>query len=328
MSKVTRRYWAGGLLICATLAIWSVSEPVIAQDLQGKTIRIINPFAAGGTTDVVARLIAGQVSEEGKQSVVVETRVGAGSVVGSAQVARSAPDGTNILMVSNSFIINSLLRTDLPYETMRMQPLCMLVESTQVLVVNAASSYGAFNDFIDDARRRPNELNYASSGPATSQHIAGETLKRQAGISITYVSFQGGAPAVNALLGNHLTSVLTNYTEVKELIDAGKLRALAVGSRQRLKSLPDVPTIDELGYKDVVGTAFFGIVAPPNTPSAISDELIKTISTALNEPNVISSLEAQGLQVAQKCGSEFGSYLRDLRLTYEQAIRLTGIEVK
>jgi tripartite-type tricarboxylate transporter receptor subunit TctC len=256
------------LIILATFAQWLVSEPGAAQGLKGKSIHIINPFAAGGTTDVVARLIAGQASEDGKQSIIVETRVGAGSVVGSAQVARSAPDGTNILMVSNSFIINSLLRTDLPYESMRMEPLCMLVESTQVLVVNAASSYRTFNDFIDDARRRPNELNYASSGPATSQHIAGETLKRQAGVSITYVSFPGGAPAVSALLGNHLTSVLTNYTEVKELIETGKLRALAVGSQQRLKSLPEVPTIDKLGYKDVVGTAFFGIVAPPNTPTA------------------------------------------------------------
>jgi tripartite-type tricarboxylate transporter receptor subunit TctC len=201
MSKLARRYWAGGLLIFATLAYWSVSEPGVAQDLRGKTIHIVNPFAAGGTTDEVARLIARQASEGGRQSVIVETRAGAGSIVGSAQVARSAPDGTNILMVSNSFIINSLLRTDLPYETMSLQPLCMLVESTQVLVVNAASSYRIFNDFIDDARRRPNELNYASSGPGTSQHIAGETLKRQAGVSITYVPFQGGAPAVSALLG-------------------------------------------------------------------------------------------------------------------------------
>lgn len=122
--------------------------------------------------------------------------------------------------------------------------------------------------------------------------------------------------------------MLTNYTEVKDLIETGKLRALAVGSHQRLKSLPEVPTINELGYKDIVGTAFFGIVAPPNVPSAINDDLINMISTALDAPNVIANLEAQGLQVAKKCGAEFGSYLRDLRRTYEQAIKLTGIELK
>ena len=218
----------------AFLALAASAPGSLAQDLKDKAIRIIVPFPPGGTADTIARLVSQQATQASGQKIVIENRPGAGTIIGTDAVARSVPDGTTLLIMSNSFFINAIVRASLPYDPMAMEPTCFLVDSPQVLVVHEAQPYRTLKDFVDAAKAKPGELSYAAVGPATTQHIAGEMFKQAAGINLTYVPFTGGAPAVNAILGNHVTSVLANYNEVQEHIASGKLRALAVSSRARL----------------------------------------------------------------------------------------------
>ena len=165
------------------------------------------------------------------------------------------------------------------------EPVCDLVSSPQVLVVNGASPYRTFADFIAAARAKPGEISIASVGPHTTQHIAIERLKKLAGIDIIYVPFAGGAPAINALLGNHVTAVLQNYSESGEQIRSGTLRALATASAKRIEALPDLPTIAESGFPDFETDVWFGLVAPAKTPDAVVAQLIDWFRAALLAPN-------------------------------------------
>jgi tripartite-type tricarboxylate transporter receptor subunit TctC len=310
------------------LLSFAISIPAYAQDLKDKTIRIVVPFPAGGTADTIARLVTQQATQASGQKFVIENRPGAGTIIGTDAVARAAPDGTTLLIMSNSFFINAIVRASLPYDPMAMEPTCFLVDSPQVLVVNEAQPYRTLKDFVDAAKAQPGALAYGSVGPATTQHIAGEMFKQAAGINLTFVPFTGGAPAVNAILGNHVTSVIANYNEVQEHVHAGKLRALAVSSRERLKSLPDVPTFIELGYKDYEPAAFFGFVAPAKTPKAALTQIETMLTSALNAPEVTTKMTQQGLAVAPICGEDFRAYIKRQHAKYERAIKEAGIKAE
>ena len=297
-----------------------------AQDLKDKVIRIVVPFPAGGTADTLARLIGQQATQATEQKIIIENRPGAGTIIGTDAVARSAPDGTTLLMMSNSFVINAIVRASLPYDPMSLEPVCFLVDSPQVLVVHESSPFRSLKDLVDAAKARPGELSYASVGPATTQHVAGEMFKQVAQVNLTYVPFTGGAPAVNAILGAHVTSVLTNYNEVMEHVRSGKLRALAVASRQRIRLLPDVPTFIEAGYADYETSAFFGLVAPARTPGEITARLGTMLTAALRAPEVTAKLVAQGLEVVGTCGEDFRAHIRRQHQKYERAIKDAGIK--
>jgi tripartite-type tricarboxylate transporter receptor subunit TctC len=299
-----------------------------AQDLRDKTIRIVVPFPPGGSADTLARLVSQEATQSTGQKFLVENRPGAGTIIGTDAVARAAPDGTTLLIMSNSFFINAIVRSSLPYDPMAMEPTCFLVDSPQVLVVHEAQPYRTLKDFVDAAKAKPGELSYAAVGPATTQHIAGEMFKQAAGINLTYVPFTGGAPAVNAILGNHVTSVLANYNEVQEHIASGKLRALAVSSRLRLKALPDVPTFIEGGYKDYEASAFFGFVAPAKTPKPTLTQIETMLASAVNAPEVAAKLTQQGLDVAPSCGDDFRAYIKRQHGKYERAIKDAGIKAE
>jgi tripartite-type tricarboxylate transporter receptor subunit TctC len=203
------------------------------------------PFAPGDV-DSLARLLGDQISRAQGLTVVVENRPGAGSVIGTEAVSRATPDGNTVLMIANSFVINPSLRK-LNYHPLRnFEPICNLVSQPMLIVVNNASPYRTLADLLNMARAKPGDATLASAGPATAQQIAFEVLKRVANVDITYVPFAGGAPAVTALLGGHVTSVLGNYADVAEQLNVGKLRALATASRTRIEPLPNLPTVIRL----------------------------------------------------------------------------------
>ena len=181
-------------------------------------------------------------------------------------MARAAPDGNTLLINSNGQMISPVLRKVNFDPRTSFEPICFLVDSPQVLVVNSKSPYRTLAEFVEAARAKPGELSISTVGPNTTQHIAVERFKRAAGIDLTYVPFTGGAPAINALLGGHVTAVLQNFSEAGEQVHSGALRALATPSRERIPPLPDVPTIAEFGYKDFVADVWFGLVAPAKTP--------------------------------------------------------------
>lgn len=323
MSQLARIFVALGVLAAFP---W---EPAAAQSLAGRTIRIVVPFAAGGTADIIARLLAEQTGPGGP-TILVENRPGAGTVIATELVARSPADGNTLELIANSFIINPSLRSSLTYNPLTsFEPVCLLVDSPQLIVVNSASPFRTLADLVAAARAKPGELTYATVGPATTQHIAFETLKRAAGIDLTYVPYGGGAPAASALLGGHVTVVLQNYSELIEQVRAGKLRALAVTTRARLADLPDVPTVSESGYLGYEVAAWFGLVAPAATPKDTLDQLAQMFSAALQVPKVKANLQGQqGMRLIGVCGAEFGTFMRRQQEFYADAIRAANIKVE
>jgi tripartite-type tricarboxylate transporter receptor subunit TctC len=290
-----------------------------------KTIKIIVPSSAGGGADILARLLADQISRQQGVAVVVEDRPGASNTIGTEIVSRAAPDGSTLLISTPEFVINSHLRK-LNYDPLTsFMPICYLVRSQQVLAVNSASPHRTLDDLLNAARAQPDELTLASAGPGSSTHIALEMLKRAANVKMIYIPYQGSTSAVNALLGGYVTAVLASYPNVREHVRAGKLRALATTSQTRIPQLSDVPTVAEIGFQNQGSDIWFGVVAPAGTPKAITLQLIDWFSAALEIPKVKANLEMQGLSIVGMCGDEFSDFLQQQYDVTGRAIRETNI---
>jgi tripartite-type tricarboxylate transporter receptor subunit TctC len=293
-----------------------------------RTIKVVISVPAGGTIDLLVRLLADQIGKVNGQTVIVESRPGAGGIIAADAVAHAPPDGNTLLIMANGMIINAHLRKVYYDPVKSFEPVCDLVSSPQVLVVNGASPYRTFADFIAAVRAKPGEISIASVGPHTTQHIAIERLKKLAGIDIIYVPFAGGAPAINALLGNHVTAVLQNYSESGEQIRSGTLRALATASAKRIEALPDLPTIAESGFPDFETDVWFGLVAPAKTPDTVVAQLIDWFRAALLAPNVTAKLAVQALYPNPKCGADFAAHIRQQSEEYARTIRELNIKIE
>jgi tripartite-type tricarboxylate transporter receptor subunit TctC len=291
-----------------------------------RTIRIIIPFPPGGATDIVGRLLADQISRTQGVLAIVESRPGAGSVIRTEAVARAAPDGNTLLMPANSFVINRIVRK-LSYDPLSFEPICVLVRAAHVVTVNSASPYRTLGDYLAAARAQPGALTNASVGTATAQQVALEMLKRAANVDISFVPFSGNAPAVNALLGGHVTSVIVNYPEVSEQMRSGKLRALATTLLARLEETPDVPTVAESGFPEFETETWIGLVAPPKTPQGVAAQLAAWTVSALQASEVKAKLLAVGLSPVALCGTDFAAYLRKQHDEYDRVIRAANIKV-
>jgi tripartite-type tricarboxylate transporter receptor subunit TctC len=233
-------------LFLMVLALTFMAVPASAQTA---TIKIIVPSTAGGGADTLARLLGDQIGRKQGQTIVVENRPGASNTIGTEVVARAAPDGNTVLVTTPEFVINAHLKK-LNYDPLTsFESVCYLVKSPQLIVVNATSPYRTLTNLLDGARTKPGELTIASAGPASSPHIAIEALKHAAGVSMNYIPYQGSTPAVNALLGEHVTAVMASYPNVAELVNTGKLRALATGAAARIEPLPNVRPLPNLGSR-------------------------------------------------------------------------------
>ncbi|MEY2734889.1 MAG: hypothetical protein RLZ58_298, partial [Pseudomonadota bacterium] len=255
----------------AAVATTSVAGTAFAQTFPSRPLRIVVPFPPGGTGDVQARLIGEFMSRELGQPVVVENKPGAGTIIGTQQVAQAAPDGHTLLLMANSFVINAKLRgASLPYPGLKaFEPVACLTNSPQAIAVNSATPWRTFKEWMDAVKAKPDTVSYSAFGPATAQHIAAEILVRAAGLRMTYVPFPGGAPAVNAALAGHVQTVLANVNEIQAHAESGKLRMLAVTTPQRLAALPNVPTVSESGVPGYEAAAWFGLCVPAGTPKDV-----------------------------------------------------------
>ena len=312
------------LLACAQLALTAGPAPA-----QTRMIKIIVPSTPGGGSDTIARILADYVSRAYNQSMVVENRPGASNTIGTEVVARSAPDGNTLVITTPEFVINAHLRK-LSYDPLTsFEPICNLVQSPQLIVVNATSPYRTLKDLLDAARTKPGELTMASAGPASSPHIAIETIKRATGVNINYIPYQGTTPAVNALMGDHLTSVMSSYPNVSELIRTGQLRALATTTAKRIQSMPDLPTVAEAaGIKDFDVDIWFGVNAAAKTPRELTSQLATWFTAALKAPEVKAKLDVQGLFEVGACGEAYAAFLRKQYDDYGRAIRDANIKVQ
>jgi tripartite-type tricarboxylate transporter receptor subunit TctC len=318
------------LKILLTLALLPpTGHTAAAQWAPGKTAKFVVPFPPGGATDTIARLLAPQISQSTGQAIIIENRPGAGTVIATEATAKSAPDGTTLLFMANSFIINPNLRPNLAYDPLTsFEPACLLVGSPAIIAVNGTSPFRSLQEFVAAARGRPGELTYGATGPGAAQHIAGEMFKRAANINLTYVPYPGGAPAMTALLGGHITAFIGNYSEVMEQLSSSKIRALAVMAHERHVAMENVPTMAESGYRDIESTAWFGMVAPAKTPASALNQIITSLKLALNVPEIKSKLVLQGLYPIGICGAEFGAYLQRQHQMYARILREGNIKAE
>ena len=300
----------------------------MAQGFPSKPVHIVVPFSPGGTADLLARLIGQKMSDALGQQVLVDNRPGAGTVIGTEFVARAPADGHTLLLMANSFTINPGVRAKLPYDPIKdFAPITMLVNSPQVLVVNPVLQVKSLAEFIALVRSRPGQFSLATVGPATTQHIASEMLKSVMKLEMIYAPYPGGTPAVNALLGGHVNAVLANYSEVAQHILSGKIRAIAVTSRERMDTLKDVPTVSESGFADFEAAAWFGLVATGGSPPAAIERLNAEANKALKAPDVREKLIAQGMYPVGTTPEHFGAHIRAEMAKYAKVIKEAGIKV-
>jgi tripartite-type tricarboxylate transporter receptor subunit TctC len=319
-----RRTHVAAAIFAALLG--ATGAPVVAQTTGGKQLRIIVPFPPGGTADILTRVVGQEAARAIGQSLLVENRPGGGTVIATEIASRAAPDGNTLLTMANSFVISALVRESLPYHPLTsFAPICLLALSPQLLTVNAASEFRSLPDFMNALRQRPGELSIATVGPATTQHIGIEVFRRAAQVNFIYVPYPGGAPAVNALLGQHVNAVLTNYSELVEQLNAGTLRPLAVASLKRLDELPNVPALAET-YKDYQTVAWFGMVAPAGTPKDAISRLSTALTAALEVPEIKTKLLGLGLYPSALCGDGFGTHIRSQHEEYSTVIRAANIK--
>jgi tripartite-type tricarboxylate transporter receptor subunit TctC len=315
-----------------TLALTTLVLAAVASlDARSQTppaLKIVVPYPPASGPDILSRLMAEQIGRtSGGPTVVVENRPGGGTLIGTEAVARAAPDGTTVLLAANSFVVNPALKKVSYDPEASFEPVCYLASTPILLVVNGSSPYRTLADLVAAARAKPGELSVAGA-PASSLQVVYEVIKRAADVSMTYVPYAGTAPAINALLGGHVTAVSADYPTVVAQLQSGALRALVTASHARVEPLPDVPTLNETGLTKYEADIFYGTVAPAKTPADALAQLTGWFTAALKASDMKPKLAKQGLIPVGMCGAEFGAYLRKQSDEYARIIREAGIKAE
>jgi tripartite-type tricarboxylate transporter receptor subunit TctC len=315
----------GSLSACLAIGLLAISDHA-AWSQTITAVRIIVPVTPGGANDFLARVLAEQIGRAQGTAITIENRTGAGGIIGAEAASHAAPDGSTLLIDSNSLLIDALMQKTNYHPLTSFEPICHLVDVPTMITVNGASPYRNLSDLVDAARAKPREITLASLGPGGPFRIGFERLRRAAKVDMTFVPYPGIAPAVNALLGAHVSSVLSSYSSVSEHLNGGKLRALASGSPRRIELLPELPTVAESGYPDYEVDVWFGLWAPANTSTKAVSQLAGWFTAALQTPEIKRKLVAQALFPVGICATGFGSYLRKKFDEYGRAIREANIK--
>ena len=314
MALLPSRWLAVGIALAALIC----NPPT--SPAQTGVIKVVVPVPPGSAGDLIARLLTDQVGRLNNRSFVIEPRPGAGTMIGTEAVVRAPANGQTLLINGPFLLIGQHLRK-LSFDPLAsLDPVCYLVSSPGVLAVNAASPYRTFADLMEAVRTRPGQLTFASAGPGSTHQVGFEKLKHDAGLDFIYVPFSGGGPAINALLGNHVTAVLAEYAPLSEHLKAGTLRPLAVTSTARVAGLPGVPTIAET-YPGFEVDFWWGLFAPAHTPDALLSQLAEWFTAAMQKPEVKAKLNELGFFPAGICGQDFAALLRKQYEDYGRVIR-------
>ena len=306
-----------------------LAAPAAAQDYPSRTVRIVVPFGAGGPADVYARVLAQHLSEQLKASFIVENRPGAGSIIGSNEVAKSAPDGYTLLLMSNTHTTNESLIPNKPFVLMRdFVPVTPINYSDVMMVVNPSVPAKNLKEFIALAKAKPGALNYASSGPGTPYHMAGELFKAMSGTNIVHVPHKSSGDMRNSVLGGHVQVMFDAVTVTMANVKAGKLRALATSGKTRTPVSPDVPTVAEAGVPGYESTIWIGLVAPKGTPQPIVETLNREIGKVLDKPDVKAAWAKQGAVPMRMSTAEFEKYLHADIEKWAKVVKLSGAAAK
>ena len=324
MSDEKRRLaWAA--LACAALA---VAAPVAAQEYPAKPVRIIIGFPPGGATDLVSRLMAPKYTGLLKQTFIVDNRPGANGVIGSDLAAKAPPDGYTIHLATVGSLVLSPATGKVPYDPLRdFTPISQAVALQNIFIVHPTLPARTLKDLIALASAKPGALNFASSGPASPGHLAGELFKGMAKVNLVHVPYKGGGPAMIDLVAGHVEIFVAVISTAVPQVKAGKARALAVTGSRRAAALPDVPTVAEAALKGYEATNWYGYVVPSATPPAIIERLHKATVTVLNLPDVRKALLDQGIEATPSSPEQFAAHIKSETGKWTKVIKAAGIRV-
>ena len=313
----------------AAIALALVAPLVAAQDYPSKPVRIIVPFAAGGPADVYARFIAQRLQESMGQTFIVDDRPGAGSIIGTDAVAKSPADGYTLLLMSNTHTVNESLIPTKPFQLMRdFVPVAPINSSDLVLVARSGLPASTLAELIAAAKAKPGALSYASSGPGTPYHMAGELFKAMAGVSILHIPYKGSSGARTDVLGGQVDMMFDAVPTMTEHIRAGKVKALGTTGAARSAVMPDVPTIAEAGVPGYEATIWLGLMAPKNTPPQIVARLNAEVAKIVAHPDTAKAWKAQGATPMTMSTAEFTRYLNDDIVKWAHIVKVSGAKAE
>jgi tripartite-type tricarboxylate transporter receptor subunit TctC len=318
----------GTLAVISVLAVmpWTGAG---AQDYPNKPVRIIVPFGAGGPADVYARVLAQHLGDSFKQSFVVENRPGAGAIIGTDAVAKAEPDGYTLLLMSNTHTTNESLIPNRPYELMRdFAPVSPINYSDLLMVAHPSTGVKNLQDFIALAKKDPGRLNYASSGPGTPYHMAGELFKAMSGTNIIHVPHKSSGDMRSSVIGGHVQMMFDAITVMAQGVQSGQLIALGTTGKQRSSVMPNVPTVAEAGVPGYEATIWLGILAPAKTPKPVIDKLNAEIVKIMNRSDVKEAWAKQGAVPMTMSPAEFDKYIRADIEKWAQVVKVSGAKVE
>lgn len=304
MNHVVRVLLLTGLFFSAAITGLAQSYPV-------KSVRLVVPYPPGGGTDIIARIVGQKLSEGLGQQVIVDNRGGAGGTIGTDVVAKSAPDGYTLLMAPTSHAINPSIYNKLPYDTVRdFAPITLAASATILLVVHPSVPVRTVKELIVFARMKPGQLNFGSAGNGTVFHLTGELFKRRAGIDMVHVPFKGGGPTIANLVAGQVSVAFETMLALHSFVKAGRVRSLAVTSARRSSVMPDLPTIAELGFPNIVAENWYGFYAPAATPREVVARLNTEIVKILRMAEIKDRFQGQGTEVVGSTPEQLTEYIR------------------
>jgi tripartite-type tricarboxylate transporter receptor subunit TctC len=315
------RWWA----LALALALLVLAPCAAAQEYPSRPVRVVVPFAAGGPADVYARFMATRLQEALGQGFVVDNRPGAGSVIGTDAVAKSPPDGYTLLLMSNAHTVNESLIPNKPFQLMRdFVPIAAINYSDLVLVTRSGLPVNNLGQLIALAKSKPGALSYASSGPGTPYHMAGELFKAMAGVSILHIPYRGSAGARTDVLGGQVDMMFDAVPTMTEHVRSGKVKAMATTGMSRSAVMPEVPTVNEAGVPKYEATIWLGLMAPKGTPAAIVERLNAEVVKIVSNPEVVRAWKAQGATPLTMNVADFTRYMNEDIDKWSRIVKISG----
>jgi tripartite-type tricarboxylate transporter receptor subunit TctC len=317
-------------ILAACAALISFGGVATAQDYPSRPVKIVVPYPAGGSNDIIARILAQKLSERVGQQFIVENRGGAGGNIGAEAVASSEPDGYTLLLAApGPLTSNAALYKNLPFDPAKaFAPVALVAQVPIVLMVHPSVEAKNVKDLIALAKAKPGTINFGSSGIGTTNHLAGELLKSMAGVNIVHVPYKGAAPAMNDLVAGHIPVMFDNMPAVLPQVAGKRVNAIAVAGATRASAMPDVPTVAESGVPGFDASAWFGLVAPAKTPPAVLKKLEGDVAAILKMPDVQKRFTELGAEPGNVSGAAFGKFLTDETTKWTKVVQASGAKVE
>jgi tripartite-type tricarboxylate transporter receptor subunit TctC len=307
----------------------AVPAGAFAEDYPNRPVRLIVPFPPGGSNDVVGRLVAMQLSKQLGQQVFVDNRGGAGGLIGTEACATAPPDGYTLCIVSIAHAVNPALHSKLNYDPIKsFTPISIFATGPNVLVVNPTLPVNSVKELVALAKQKPGELNYASAGVGSFQHLGGELFKLTANVNIVHVPYKGGGPAMQDVISGHVKIMFSSLIQTTPFIKSGQLKALGTGGAKRSAVLPDVPTIAEAGVPGYVADNWWGLSGPAGLPTPIVEKLYTASQASLKAPELLAAFDREGATPVRMSTAEFGEYVKTELAKWSRVVKEGNIHAQ